>query len=90
MSHSAKKLADHQCVYVLLFVLHQVHVHIYPFAYCHQKDLDRLQSDHLESLLSAVGGGLLSLTLRNRPDITDKNVDIIAAFCTQLRELDIG
>ncbi|CAM9107304.1 unnamed protein product [Pylaiella littoralis] len=55
-----------------------------------QKDGDRLRNCHLASLLSAVGGGLLSLTLRNRPDITDNSVGAIAASCTQLRELDIG
>lgn len=55
-----------------------------------QKDVDRLQNRHLVSLLSAVGGGLLSLRLRDRPDITDESVDAIAASCTQLRELDIG
>lgn len=41
-------------------------------------------------LLSTVGGDLLVLSLRDRPDISDEEVRVVAETCSQLRELDIG
>ncbi|CAN0274674.1 unnamed protein product [Ectocarpus sp. 6 AP-2014] len=50
----------------------------------------RLHDYHLVSLLTGLGGRLLSLQLRDRPFITDEGIGAIAVACTQLQELDIG
>ena len=44
----------------------------------------------LTSLLSTIGGDLLVLSLRDRPDISDEEIRVIAEGCSQLREFDIG
>ncbi|CAN0373693.1 unnamed protein product [Ectocarpus sp. 12 AP-2014] len=50
----------------------------------------RLHDYHLVSLLTGLGGRLLSLQLRDRPFITDEGIGAIAVACTKLQELDIG
>ncbi|CAM9401446.1 unnamed protein product [Ectocarpus fasciculatus] len=50
----------------------------------------RLHDSHLASLLTGLGGRLLSLRLRDRPFITDEGIGGIAVACTRLQELDIG
>ncbi|CAM9509743.1 unnamed protein product, partial [Ectocarpus sp. 13 AM-2016] len=57
---------------------------------CQANTHHRLYDYHLVSLLTGLGGRLMSLQLRDRPFITDEGIGAIAVACTQLQELDIG
>lgn len=70
---------------------------LYPLKHCqlfvvigqtHMRGLPLVS--HLGSLLSTIGGDLLVLSLRDRPDISDEEVRVIAGGCSRLREFDIG